>query len=127
MSFGKVESPAGLESCLKIRSSKEMSLVKKLVCYDPFSRATAMELLHDLYFSMEPLPLSLSELHVPRSNSEHDVDLPGGWYDYKDPDFVFDDFGPMHVTETWSGFSSLGFHELRDWQLMSQTGESNCW
>ncbi|CAI0628808.1 unnamed protein product [Linum tenue] len=106
MSFGKVENPAGLESCLKNRSSEEVSLVRKLVCYDPSSRATAMELLHDVYFSMEPFPVPLWELHVPRSNSEHDVDSPGGWYDHKDGfDSDFDDFGPMHVTETGSGFS----------------------
>ncbi|CAN0901546.1 Cyclin-dependent kinase F-1 [Linum grandiflorum] len=107
ISFGKVESPAGLKSCLMKCSEEEVSLVKKLVCYDPYSRATAMELLHDTYFTVEPLPVPLSDLHVPRTNTDVDTDSPGGWYNYKDggSDSDFEDFGPMHVTETGSGFS----------------------
>lgn len=65
ISFSKVENPAGLEACLRDRSPDEVSLVKKLICYDPAKRATAMELLRDKYFSEEPLPVPISELRVP--------------------------------------------------------------
>ncbi|KAF1859565.1 hypothetical protein Lal_00010149 [Lupinus albus] len=51
ISFSKVENPTGLETCLQDRSADEVSLVKKLLFYDPSKRATAMELLHDKYFN----------------------------------------------------------------------------
>ncbi|XP_050217216.1 cyclin-dependent kinase F-1 [Mercurialis annua] len=106
ISFAKVEKPVGIEACLPNRSLDEISLIKKLVCYDPATRATAMELHHDEYFSKEPLPVPISELHVPLRNSEQDEDSPGGWHDYNDrgSDSDFDDFGPMNVTSTNSGF-----------------------
>ncbi|OIW08918.1 hypothetical protein TanjilG_05894 [Lupinus angustifolius] len=66
ISFSKVENPPGLEACLQDRSADEVSLVKKLLCYDPSKRATAMELLHDKYFNEEPFPVPISELKVPR-------------------------------------------------------------
>ncbi|EEF48229.1 cyclin-dependent kinase F-1 [Ricinus communis] len=107
ISFAKVENPIGVEACLPGRSLDEISLVKKLVCYEPASRATAMELLHDEYFSKEPLPVPVSELYVPLINSGQDEDSPGGWYDYNDrgSDSDFDEFGPMSVTTTSSGFA----------------------
>ncbi|KAK2397783.1 cyclin-dependent kinase F-1 [Trifolium repens] len=65
ISFTKVENPIGLEACLPNCLHDEVSLVKKLVCYNPARRVTAMELLHDKYFSEEPLPVSVSQLRVP--------------------------------------------------------------
>ncbi|KAL5537780.1 hypothetical protein UlMin_044436 [Ulmus minor] len=107
ISFNKIENPAGLESCLPNRSPDEVSLVKRLACYDPASRATAMELLNDKYFSEEPLPVPLSQLRVPLIKNGQDEDSPYGWYDYKgmSSDSDFDDFGSMNVTTTNSGFS----------------------
>lgn len=107
ISFNKVENPIGLEACLLNRTAEEISLVKKLVCYDPSRRATAMELFNEKYFKEEPLPVPLSELHVPSSKNGQDEDSPGGWYDYDemDSDSDFEDFGPMNVTSTSKGFS----------------------
>lgn len=106
ISFSKVENPPGVEACLPDRSPDEVSLIKKLVCYDPARRATAMELLHDKYFSEEPLPVAVSELRVPLTRKGQDEDSLGG-YDYNDmgSDSDFDDFGPMNVTKTGTGFS----------------------
>ncbi|XP_041009487.1 cyclin-dependent kinase F-1-like [Juglans microcarpa x Juglans regia] len=56
ISINKVENPIGLEACLANWSHEEISLVKRLVCYDPARRATAKELLHDMYFSEVPPP-----------------------------------------------------------------------
>lgn len=107
ISFNKVENPIGLEACLPNRTTEEISLVKKLVCYDPARRATAMELFQEKYFNEEPLPVPLSQLHVPSTKNEHDEDFPGGWYDYNemDSDSDFEDFGPVNVTTTSTGFS----------------------
>lgn len=107
ISFNKVENPIGLEACLPNHSPDEISLVKKLVCYDPASRATAMELLHDKYFSEVPLPVPISELRVPLTRSGQDEDSPRGWNDYNEmgSDSDFEDFGPVNVTTTSTGFS----------------------
>nr|QYW07096.1 F-type cyclin-dependent kinase [Dimocarpus longan] len=105
ISFNKVENPTGLKSCLPNRSADEISLVGKLICYDPASRATAMELLHDKYFGEEPLPVPTSELQVPLSKSFHDEHSPGGWYDDMGSDSDFDEFGPLNFTKTDTGFS----------------------
>jgi len=107
ISFGKVENPVGLEACLPNRSPDEISMVKKLACYDPASRATAMELLQDNYFSEEPLPAPISELRVPLMRSGQEEDSPRGWYDYDEmgSDSDFEDFGPVNVTSTSTGFS----------------------
>lgn len=107
ISFAKVENPTGIEACLSGRSPDEVSVVKKLICYDPASRATAMELLHDEYFNKEPLPVPLSELRVPLTNSRQDEESSGGWYDHNEEgaDSDFDDFGPINVKATSSGFS----------------------
>ncbi|KAF5748571.1 CDK-activating kinase 1AT [Tripterygium wilfordii] len=105
ISFSKVENPIGLEGCLPNRARDEISLVKKLVCYNPASRAAAMELLHDKYFVEEPLPIPISELRVPLSKSWQDEESPGEWYNYNDSDSDFDEFGPPRVTTTHSGFS----------------------
>lgn len=107
ISFGKVENPIGLESCLPNRSPDEINLVKKLLCFNPASRATAMELLHDKYLTEEPLPVPVSELRVPSSRTAQDQDSDDEWGDYRDmgSDSDFDDFGPVSVTATETGFS----------------------
>ncbi|KAJ1393521.1 Serine/threonine-protein kinase, active site [Sesbania bispinosa] len=107
ISFSKVENPIGLEACLPNCSHDEVSLIKQLVCYDPARRATAMELLQDKYFNEEPLPVPVSELRVPSTRKGQDEDSLGGWHDYNDlgSDSDFDDFGPMNITRTGTGFS----------------------
>ncbi|KAJ4850478.1 Cyclin-dependent kinase F-1 [Turnera subulata] len=107
ISFAKVENPMGVEACLSGRTPDEISLVKKLICYDPASRATAMELLHDEYFSKEPLPVPLSELSFPSTHSRPDEDSSGGWHPYNDDggDSDFDELGPMNIRTTNAGFS----------------------
>lgn len=107
ISFGTVENPLGLDTCIPNRSPDEINLVKKLLCFDPASRATAMELLHDKYLNEEPLPVPVSELRVPSSRTAQDEGSPGEWGDYRDmdSDSDFDDFGPVNVTTTDTGFS----------------------
>ncbi|KAE8712564.1 Cyclin-dependent kinase F-1 [Hibiscus syriacus] len=107
ISFAKIENPTGLEACLPNKSADEISIVKRLVCYNPASRATTMELLNDKYFDEEPLPLPVTELHVPLTKNNHDEDSPGGWHDYDDmgSDSDFGDFGHFKVENTGSGFS----------------------
>lgn len=65
ISFNKVENPIGLDACMPNCLQDEVSLVKRLLCYDPAQRATAAELLHDKYFSEEQLPVPISQLRVP--------------------------------------------------------------
>ncbi|XP_050269587.1 cyclin-dependent kinase F-1 [Quercus robur] len=105
ISFNKVENPIGLEACLPNCTPDEISLVKKLVCYDPASRATAMELLHDKYFSEEPPPVPMSELWVPLTRSGQDENSPRGWsgHDGMGSDSDFEDF--VNYTRTDTGFS----------------------
>ncbi|KAK9142646.1 hypothetical protein Syun_012046 [Stephania yunnanensis] len=109
ISFGKVENPLGLEACLPNRSSDEIHLIQKLVCYDPASRATAMELLQEKYFSEEPLPIPLNELRIPFTNSRQDERSSGNWFDYKgmDSDSDFEEFARdgVVVSTTNGGFS----------------------
>ncbi|XP_010047911.2 cyclin-dependent kinase F-1 [Eucalyptus grandis] len=107
ISFCKIENPIGLESCLPNCSTDEVSLVRRLLCYDPAARATPMELLQDKYFTEEPLPVPISALQVPQSKNSHDEDSAGGWYDYNDmdSDSDFEDFGPLKFTPTSTGFS----------------------
>ncbi|KAI4350837.1 hypothetical protein L6164_005247 [Bauhinia variegata] len=107
ISFTKVENPIGLEACLPNRSPDEVSLVKKLLCYDPAGRSTAMELLNDKYFNEEPLPVPISQLRVPLTRNGQDEDSPSGWNDYNmmDSDSDFDEFGPVNITRTGTGFS----------------------
>lgn len=108
ISFCKIDTPLGLESCLPGRSPDEILIVKKLLCYDPASRATAMELLQDEYLNKEPLPVPMSELKVPSSRSGQNLDSPGEWGDYRDmgSDSDFDDFGGgVNFTKTGTGFS----------------------
>ncbi|GMY36047.1 cyclin-dependent kinase F-1 [Fagus crenata] len=102
ISFNKIENPIGLEACLPNRSPDEISLVKKLICYDPAKRATSMELLHDKYFSEAPLPVPISKLRVPLTRSGPDEDSPRGWYD-NDTDSDFED--SLNFTRTNTGFS----------------------
>ncbi|XP_061350593.1 cyclin-dependent kinase F-1-like [Gastrolobium bilobum] len=105
ISFGKVENPTGLEACMPNCSSDEVSLVKRLVCYDPARRATAMELLHDKYFSEEPLPVPISELRVPLTRYGQDQDSLDGFHGYNErgSDSDFEDFGTMNTTKTGAG------------------------
>lgn len=107
VSFAKVESPLGIEGCLPNHSGDVISLLKKLICYDPANRANAMELLNEKYFSEEPLPVPVSELYVPPTRSGPDEDSPRKWNDYRemDSDSDFDGFGPMNVKPTSSGFT----------------------
>nr|XP_025631531.1 cyclin-dependent kinase F-1-like isoform X1 [Arachis hypogaea] len=100
ISFSKVENPPGLEACLPNRSPYEVSLVKKLVCYDPAKRATATELLHDKYFNEEPLPVPVSELHVPLNRKGEDENSPWHDYNYMGSDSDLEDFGPVNITKT---------------------------
>ena len=102
ISFTKVESPPGVEDRLPNRSADEVSLVKKLVCYDPARRATAMELLKDNYFTEEPLPVPISELRVPLEKITHDEDS----HDIDDFNLSdYEDFDPVNVIRTGTGFS----------------------
>ncbi|GAB4852604.1 Cyclin-dependent kinase F-1 [Ancistrocladus abbreviatus] len=111
ISFCKVENPTGLEACLRNRNPDEISIIKKLLCFDPASRATAMELLGDKYLNDEPLPVPTSELRVPSTRCWLDEDHPGGWVDHRDmdSDSDFDNFEGVDVTQTGTGFS-LRFH-----------------
>ncbi|KAL1547646.1 Cyclin-dependent kinase F-1 [Salvia divinorum] len=104
ISFGKVEKSSGIETCLVNRSPDEILLVRKLLSYDPASRATTMELLHDKYLNEEPLPVPISDLRVP---SKHGSPDEGSWNDYEglESDSDFEDFGPSLVTGTKNGFS----------------------
>lgn len=102
ISFNKIENPIGMEACQPNRSPDEISLVKKLICYDPAKRATSMELLHDKYFSEVPLPVPISKLRVPLTRSGPDEDSPRGWYD-NDTDSDFED--SLNFTRTNTGFS----------------------
>ncbi|KAL3535732.1 hypothetical protein ACH5RR_004193 [Cinchona calisaya] len=107
ISFGKVENPIGLDSCLPNRSADEILLVNKLLCFDPANRATAMELLQDKYLTEDPLPVPVSELRIPSKHSDQDEDSPGEWGDYRDvgSDSDFDDFGSTNLIKTNDGFS----------------------
>ncbi|PRQ46634.1 putative protein-serine/threonine kinase CMGC-CDK-CCRK family [Rosa chinensis] len=104
ISFNKVENPIGIGTCLPSRSPGEVAMVSRLVCYDPARRATAMELLQDKYFNEEPLPVPLSELHVPLEKSGPD-EVSGGWRDYNDvgSDSDFDEFANAEITATKTG------------------------
>lgn len=107
ISFVQVENPLGLEACLPNRSADEIALVKKLVCYNPANRATAMELLQDKYLNEEPLPVPISELRVSSKHCVADEDFPDKWGDYKDfgSDTDSDDFGPTSFTRTDFGYA----------------------
>ncbi|CAN8326379.1 unnamed protein product [Cochlearia groenlandica] len=108
ISFAKVESPLGIEGCLPNHSREVVSLLKKLLCYDPATRATAMEMLDEKYFSEEPLPVPVSELYVPPTRSgPDDDDSPRERNDYRemDSDSDFDGFGSANVKPTSSGFT----------------------
>ncbi|PHT71142.1 hypothetical protein T459_26246 [Capsicum annuum] len=65
ISFGKVDKLNGLEACLPNRSTDEILLIKKLLCFDPAGRATVMDLLHDKYLNEDPLPVPPSEPRIP--------------------------------------------------------------
>lgn len=107
IAFNKIESPVGLEASFQDHSSSEVGIVKKLVRYDAATRATAVELLGDVYFEEEPLPVPLNELKVPASRDGEDDKSSGEWGDYRDmgSDSDFDDFGGVSVTKTGKGFS----------------------
>lgn len=105
ISFNNIEKPVGLEACLPNCSPDEIFIIKRLLCYNPANRATAMELLQDYYYVDEPLPVPLSELHVPSTRSGQDVDSPVGWGDYDESDSDTDELGPMNVTTSATGYS----------------------
>ncbi|KAG1335073.1 cyclin-dependent kinase F-1 [Cocos nucifera] len=105
--FNKIENPIGLEACLQNRSAAEVDLVRRLLGYNPASRASAMELLQERYFVEEPLPVPISELRVPSTKDGHDDSSPEEWADYRDlgSDSDLDEFGSVDVTTTEKGFS----------------------
>ncbi|KAK4756959.1 hypothetical protein SAY87_007086 [Trapa incisa] len=107
ISFGKVESPMSIGSRLSHRSADEVSLVSKLLCYDPTKRATTTELLQDKYFLEEPLPVPVSGLKVPSTKNRQDEDSPGRVYEYEDmgSDSDLDEFCTFKVTTSNTGFS----------------------
>ncbi|URE44997.1 Cyclin-dependent kinase [Musa troglodytarum] len=72
ISFGKVDSPIGLEACLPDRSAAEVDLVRRLLGYNPAARATAAELLRDSYFAEEPLPVPASDLKIPTKEDNNE-------------------------------------------------------
>ncbi|CAM8904804.1 unnamed protein product [Rhodiola kirilowii] len=106
LSFSTVENPRGIAACLLDRSPNEINIVRKLLCYNPDVRATAVELLQDKYFNEEPLPCQLSELRLPSESSCRDEGSTE-WGDYgrMDSDSDFEDFGSVDVKTTTSGFS----------------------
>ena len=106
ISFSKIEKPAGIASCLSNRSPDEILIVQKLLCFDPASRATAMELLQDKYLTEDPLPVPISELRVPLTKCDPDEDSAGNWFDYRGTgsDSDFDEYG-VNVRKTDSSFS----------------------
>jgi serine/threonine protein kinase len=105
--FNKVEKPVGLEASLPNRSASEVSMIKRLLCYDPAKRASASDLLNDLYFTEEPLPVPIAGLQVPASKGEDDDDSAEEWGNFRDgnSDSDIDEFGSMDVTKTDKGFS----------------------
>ncbi|KAF6164433.1 hypothetical protein GIB67_025259 [Kingdonia uniflora] len=106
MFFGEIESPLGLQSRLPNRSSDEVKLIQRLVCYNPSSRATALDLPSDRYFSENPLPVSVSELRVPSTNSDGNERSPREeWFDDSGSDL--EEFGGnnVDVRTTDTGFS----------------------
>lgn len=105
--FSKVEKPMGLEASLPNRSASEVSIVKRLLCYDPAKRASASDLLNDPYFTEEPLPVPTEALQVPASKGEDDDSSAEEWGNYRDDnsDSDIDEFGSMDVTKTDKGFS----------------------
>ncbi|TKY44622.1 Cyclin-dependent kinase F-1 [Spatholobus suberectus] len=107
ISFAKVENTSGLGACMPNCSPDEVSLVQRLVCYDPAKRATAMELLQDKYFSEVPLPVPISELRVPLTRNGQDQDSPGGFRGYNEmgSDSDLEEFGAMNIIPTGSGLS----------------------
>jgi len=104
--FNKVKKPTGLEACLPNKSPSEVSIIKKLICYDPGKRTSAADLLNDMYFTEEPLPVPIGGLQVPASKDDDDSSMEE-WGIYKDggSDSDFDEFGCMDVTKTDKGFS----------------------
>ncbi|VAI77057.1 unnamed protein product [Triticum turgidum subsp. durum] len=105
--FSKVEKPTGLKASLPNRSASEVSIVKRLLCYDPAKRASASDLLNDPYFTEEPLPVPTEALQVPASKGEDDDSSAEEWGNYRDgdSDSDIDEFGSMDVTKTDKGFS----------------------
>ncbi|OVA20320.1 Protein kinase domain [Macleaya cordata] len=97
--FNDKKNPSGLVACLPNRSPNEIHLVQKLVCYNPATRATAMELLEDSYFNEEPLPVPVNELRVPLTNSGQDESSQREWYNRDmDSDSDFEEFNGANVS-----------------------------
>ncbi|KAG2606261.1 hypothetical protein PVAP13_4NG137400 [Panicum virgatum] len=105
--FNKVKKLTGLEACLPNKSPSEVSIIKQLICYDPAKRTSAADLLNDMYFTEEPLPVPIEGLQVPASKDEDDDSSMEEWGVCKDggSDSDFDEFGSMDVTKTDKGFS----------------------
>ncbi|KAF3779256.1 Cyclin-dependent kinase F-1 [Nymphaea thermarum] len=108
ISFKDIQVPLGLKACLPNRSQSEVSLVERLVRYDPMARATALELMDDNYFNEEPLAVPVSKLKVPSTRSTQENSA-NDWDDqaWKNlgADSDFEDFGGMDFAQTDKGFS----------------------
>ncbi|KAG4909668.1 hypothetical protein JHK87_055784 [Glycine soja] len=104
ISLGNVEKPSSLEACMPNCYPNEVSLVQRLVCYDPTKRTTTMELLQDKYFSEEPLPIPISELRVPLTRNGHDQDSLGG-HNEMGLDSDLEEFDTLNITTTSSDLS----------------------
>lgn len=106
LSFNEIENPVGLEACLLNRSAAEVGLVRKLLCYDPSRRATAMEILQDDYFNEEPLPVPIDKLSLPSTKEQND-ESSSEWGDDKDmgSDSDMEEFARMDVVPNEKGFS----------------------
>lgn len=116
ISFANIGKPIDLEACLPNLSLDEVSLV--------YSNGTAPSRV----LSKEPLPVPMSELHVPLTNGGQDEDSPGGWYDYnvRESDSDFNEFASkMNITTTCTGFSLQLFCAQRQWGLFSVALESH--
>lgn len=105
ISFGKVENPTGVEACMPNCTPDEVSLVQRLVCYNPTKRATALELLQDKYFSEEPLPVPVSELRLPLTRNGQDQDSSGG-HNEMGSDSGLEKFGTMNINTSGSDLSN---------------------
>ncbi|KAG5076989.1 hypothetical protein JHK82_055684 [Glycine max] len=125
ISFGNVENPSGLEACMPNCYPNEVSLVQRLVCYDPTKRTTTMELLQDKYFSEEPLPVPISELRVPLTTNRQDQYSSGG-HNEMGSDSDLEEFGTLNITTTASIFETLGVTSLSGkFSLVSAFEEGN--
>lgn len=105
ISFKPIENPHGLETHLPNRTTMEVNIIKKLICYNPIDRVSAKQLLQDMYFTEDPLPVPLAELNVPIKTNDHrdgEEDSVGDWFGESDSD---EGFAKMDFSENEKGYS----------------------